>query len=290
MNPEATAAWVGRKLRYWEKRSRSVAVEREFTLLEVIGEGAHQVKFRVAGPDGDSVIGFPRNHIGFLIRLPPDRLFPEMQADGHYAEHLLEGISALQGSTAASMVSPLDGLWNALAVQHLRGHEGTSVKADEYGELRQCDLVVERLADWSTADVGRDGFEIIVVHERERPVLASPACVLAKDAQAALLKIGTAVNRVRENPLLLWIAAGASAYTLPPVAISAAVATLREMKDADLAMKQAQLVLRYAGHHAEWEDRMALLEFINRVDSQLRGDSGAAGDVLLKMIRGLLGR
>lgn len=289
MNPDMTAPWIGRKCRYWEKRSRSVAVQTEYTLVGVAGAGAHKILFEAVGSDGKFVVGFPCNHVGFLIGLPPNRFFPELQGNERYQEQLVLRVSALQGSTAVSTVFPLDGLWNSLAVQHLPGCDQEWLKATDYGELLNCDLVAQKLTDWSTCNLGREEDELLVIHDYERPIHADPACVLAEEAREALRAIQTPSCTLQTNPLLLWIVVGISGYDLPAAAASTAVVALRGMADAESAIRQAHLVLRYAGRHGDWGERMTLLKFMNSVDNTLHGRSDVATDVLLKLFGRLLG-
>jgi hypothetical protein len=74
-----------------------------------------------------------------------------------------------------------------------------------------------------------------------------------------------AVSPLRENPLLLWIAAGSSGFGLPKGAVALAGAALQKLQQPDLAIKQAHLAIRYAGRHADWDERLALLDLMNRL-------------------------
>jgi hypothetical protein len=273
MHPDAIAAWIGRKCRLWEGETRNIASQREFTLLEVLGEGTHNIVFRVADNYGESVLKFPRNHLGFHIGMPPNRLFPEFQGDKRYDERLLSRVSELQGSDAVSSVFPLEGLWNALAVQRLRIFDlaDQSIDADEYQELKACDLVNDRLADWSACNIGGRDDETIVISENEKPIYTGSASTLAKEAQAALFEVSAPVCYLRENPLLLWLAAGSSGFDLPRDAAALAAAALQKLQDPDLAIQQAHLVLRYAGRQADWDERLAMLDFMNRIVRQMPG-------------------
>lgn len=274
MHPDAIAAWIGRKCRLWEGEARNIASQREFTLLEVLGEGTHNIVFRVADSYGESVLKFPRNHLGFHICMPPNRMFPEFQGDQRYDERLLSRISALQGSDAVSTVFPLEGLWNALAVQRLRALDQVeqSIDADDYMEFGACDLVYDRLIDWSDCNIGRRDDEIVVISENEKPIYSASASTVAKEAQAALAEVAAPVGRLRENPLLLWIAAGSSGFDLPRDAAASAAAALQKLQDPDLAIKQAHLALRYAGRQADWDERLAMLDFMNRLVRQMPGE------------------
>jgi hypothetical protein len=270
MHPDAIAAWIGRKCRLWAGENRNIASQREFTLLEVLGEETHNIVFRVADNYGESVLKFPRNHLGFHICMPPNRLFPEFQGDQRYDERFLSRISALQGSDAVSTVFPLEGLWNALAVQRLRAFDRVeqSIDADEYLEFNACDLVNDRLIDWSDCNLSRRDDEIVVIYEDEKPIYTDSAATLAKEAQAALAGVGAPICRLGENPLLLWIAAASSGFGLPRDAVAFAAAALQKLPDPDLAIKQAHLALRYAGRQADWDERLAMLDFMNRVVRQ----------------------
>jgi len=95
---------------------------------------------------------------------------------------------------------------------------------------------------------------------------------LAKEAQAALAEVAAPVGRLRENPLLLWIAAGSSGFDLPRDAAASAAAALQKLPDPDLAIKQAHLALRYAGRQADWDERLAMLDFMNRLVRQMPGE------------------
>jgi hypothetical protein len=273
MHPDAIAAWIGRKCRLWEGENRNIASQREFTLLEVLGEETHNIVFRVADNYGESVLKFPRNHLGFHICMPPNRLFPEFQGDQRYDERLLSRISALQGSDAVSTVFPLEGLWNALAVQRLRAFDRVeqSIDADEYLEFNACDLINDRLIDWSDCNISRRDDEIVVIYEDEKPIYTDSASTLAKERRRLLPGLALPCAAWGENPLLLWIAAGSSGFGLPKAAVAFAAAALEKLPDPDLAIKQAHLALHYAARQADWDERLAMLDFMNRLVRQMPG-------------------
>jgi hypothetical protein len=200
MNQDAIAAWIGRKCRLRE--GDNIASQREFTLLEVIEEGTRNVIFRAADNYGESVIEFPRNHLGFHICMPPNRLFPEFQGDKRYDERLLSRVTALQSSDVVSTVFPLEGLWNALAVRRLRVSDVAEQSNDDedYSELSACDLVNGKLIAWAACNIGRGDDEMVVIYENEKPIHTDSAAHLARDAQAALGDVDAAVSPLRENP------------------------------------------------------------------------------------------
>ena len=270
MNQDAIAAWLGRKCHLRE--GDNIASEREFTLLEVIEEGAQNIVFRAADSYGESIIEFPRNHLGFHICMPPSRLFPEFQGDKRYDERLLSRVTALQSSDVVSTVFPLEGLWNALAVRRLRVSDlaEQSIDDDDYLELGARDLVTGKLIEWAACNTGRHD-EMVVIYENEKPIHTDSAAAVARDAQAALDDASAAVSPLRENPLLLWIAAGTSGFGLPKGTVALAAAALQKLRQPDLAIKQAQLAIRYAGRHADWDERLALLDFMNRLVSEMPG-------------------
>jgi hypothetical protein len=280
MNPEAIAAWIGMKCRTSEGETPNIASQRELTLLEVLEEGAHNIVFRAADNYGESVLKFPRNHLGFQIGMPPNRLFPEFQGDKRYDNRLLSRVAALQGSDLVSTVFPLEGLWNALAVQRLGAFDPAeqSIDANDYPELKRSDLVNERLIDWSVCNIGHSDEEAIILYENERPIYSGLASTLAQEAQAVLRDADAPVRGLRENPLLLWIAAGCSGFDLPRGVVPLAAAALQELQDPDLAITQAHLALRYAGRHADWDERLALLDFMNRLLRQVSGQAATATD------------
>jgi hypothetical protein len=213
--------------------------------------------------------------------MPPSRLFPEFQGDKRYDERLLSRVSALQGSDVVSTVFPLEGLWNALAVRRLRGADlaEQSIDAADYLELDACDLVNGKLIDWSACNIGRGDDEMVVIYENEKPIHRSSAAALAKEAQAALGDVNAPVRPLRENPLLLWIAAGSSGFGLPKGAVAFAAAALQELRQPDLAIKQAHLAIRYAGRHADWDERLALLDFMNRLVGQMPGKAAGIENI-----------
>jgi hypothetical protein len=279
MNQDAIAAWIGRKCRLRE--GDNIASQREFTLLEVIEEGTRNVIFRAADNYGESVIEFPRNHLGFHISMPPNRLFPEFQGDKRYDERLLSRVTALQSSDVVSTVFPLEGLWNALAVRRLRVSDVAEQSNDDedYSELSACDLVNGKLIAWAACNIGRGDDEMVVIYENEKPIHTDSAAHLARDAQAALGDVDAAVSPLRENPLLLWIAAGTSGFGLPKGAVALAAAALQKFRQPDLAIKQAHLAIRYAGRHADWDERLALLDFMNRLVAEMPGKAAGTEDI-----------
>jgi hypothetical protein len=313
MNQNAIAAWIGRKCRLRE--GDNIASQREYTLLEVLEEGTRNVVFRAADNYGESIIEFPRNHLGFHICMPPSRLFPEFQGDKRYDERLLSNVTALQGSDVVSVVFPLEGLWNALAVRRLRVSDlaEQSMDDEDYLELGACDLVNGKLIEWAACDIGRADDEMVVIYENEKPIYTDSAPALARDAQAALERIPfeknglrstsfaaahvpfgepvstfpehalgdatVAVSPLRENPLLLWIAAGSSGFGLPKGAVALAAAALQKLRQPDLAIKQAHLAIRYAGRHADWDERLALLDFMNRLVGEMPRKAVGAEDI-----------
>jgi hypothetical protein len=280
MNPEAIAAWIGRKCRPLEGETPNIAAQRELTLLEVLEEGAHNIVFRAADSYGESILKFPRHHLGFQIGMPPNRLFPEFQGDNRYGDRLLSRVAALRGSDVVSMVFPLEGLWNALAVQRLGVFDPAeqSIDANDYPELKRSDLVNDRLIDWSICNIGPRDEETVTLYENEKKIYSGLASTLAQEAQAVLRDADTPVRGLRENPLLLWIAAGCSGFDLPRGVVPLAAAALQELQEPDLAITQAHLALRYAGSHADWDERLALLDFMNRLVRQVSGEAAQATD------------
>jgi hypothetical protein len=158
-------------------------------------------------------------------------------------------------------------------VQRLRAFDRVeqSIDADEYLEFNACDLVNDRLIDWSDCNLSRRDDEIVVIYEDEKPIYTDSAATLAKEAQAALAGVGAPICRLGENPLLLWIAAASSGFGLPRDAVAFAAGALQKLPDPDLAIKQAHLALRYAGRQADWDERLAMLDFMNRVVRQMPG-------------------
>ena len=78
---------------------------------------------------------------------------------------------------------------------------------------------------------------MVVIYENEKPIHTDTAAALARDAQAALRDVTAAVSPLRENPLLLWIAAGTSGFGLPKGAVALAAAALQKLRQPDLAIK-----------------------------------------------------
>ena len=120
---------------------------------------------------------------------------------------------------------------------------------------------------------------MVVIYENEKPIHTDSAAHLARDAQATLGDVNAAVSPLRDNPLLLWIAAGTSGFGLPKGAPALAAAALQKLRQPDLAIKQAHLAIRYAGRHADWDERLALLDFMNRLVAEMPGKAAGTEDI-----------
>jgi hypothetical protein len=51
------------------------------------------------------------------------------------------------------------------------------------------------------------------------------------------------------------------------------------LRQPDLAIKQAHLAIRYAGRHADWDERLALLDFMNRLVAEMPGKAAGTEDI-----------
>ena len=266
MNKDSVNEWVGLRL------------EDGFTVVEFLGAGAHHVVFKIAKGTEEHVLKFRRGHIGFAIRLPPDRWFPSVADDSGYDAALLARLGSLQGSRTLSRLSPFEELWTALAVQHLPSPdpEWQSVSLKDYDMLASSSFVRERLVDWSAADVGRSDEELldeIVIYEGDKPIYAEFPKLLARNAKETLDALDSrqenrAVADVVANPLLPWIGAILTGYSIPAPGAAAVARALSACDDISMILRQAGQAARHARSAASWQEQTDVIEFVMMVMAQ----------------------
>jgi hypothetical protein len=184
----------------------------------ILSEGSEHIVFK-AGAD---VVKIRRNHIGFLIGLPPDGVFNLNDIDRHQ-KALFPRLRSLAGLAAVGVLYPFDGLWNALAVSRLGDADPTAqtVNPGDFDTLIGSSFVIDRLKDWSSMVTGRSSdelAEIVVIQQGYRQIYADFPGILAQSATQALGLCGKNPQQehdVQNNPVLPWLIASASGYTLP---------------------------------------------------------------------------
>jgi hypothetical protein len=276
LDTEYYGEWVG--LKFFHPVVPGGPVGLLVTLEAIEGVGAHQVVYRVIEAAGErTVIKFPRNHLGFVIGLPPDLWFPLLHGDSGYESKLTSRLLSLGGSPLLADICPLDGLWTTLAVQYLPGSRTTDgPRLDELTPaVARSSFIRDRLLDWSLLTKCDTDDPLMVLYAGAKPIYSTFRSMIAHEAQAGLELYYAAshqcespVRDVRFNPWLPWIAALATGYSLSDDAVPRIASAIEATGAVGEIFDEARVVVKYCLRGASRLERLMTADLFLRVLSK----------------------
>lgn len=190
------------------------------TLTRLMAIGAEMVVYAATDAGGDKkwTIKFPRNHIGFVLGLPPNASFKlhdtiysdekmvlltmeEYEKEQKYNVSLSQRLYALRGSPLLTEIFPLDLVWMRLANTLMEAANRRKTQRlqsplallSKYSALLRCKFVRNILTEWSSVDTTSSESDpsdpFLLISASFRPILGAYPSELADDATSTTVPL-----------------------------------------------------------------------------------------------------